>query len=62
MTKNGSVSRKVNAVRSRPGQRGDTTLKPTVAGDGGSRVTERSRWWKRQRDAAITWERTFRVS
>ena len=61
MTKNGSVSRKVNAVRSRPGQRGDTTLKPTVAGDGGSRVTERSRWWKRQRDAAITWERTFRV-
>jgi len=61
MAKNGSVNRKGSAVRSRPGHGGDATLKSTVTRDGGPRVTERSRWWKRQRDAAVTWERTFRV-
>ena len=60
MKKNGSANRKVSAVRSRPGQGGDSTLKSTVARDGGPRVTVRSQWWRNQREDAVAWERLFR--
>ena len=46
----------------RPGHGGDVTPKTTAAQRGGSRQTKRSRWWKRERDEAVAWERSFRAS
>ena len=61
MNKNGSVSRKVSTVKKLPGHGGNVTSNSTAACSGGPRQTQRSRWWKTQREKAVAWERSFRA-
>ena len=61
MNKNGSVSRKASTVKKQPGHGGNVTSNPTATCSGGPRQTQRSRWWKAQREKAVAWERAFKA-